>query len=162
MAVGLALKGVASLFPKNTIVNKLANAPTSIKANDIRNAIADVKGSVSGSRGLLGGNTPSVNLLGKAGVKTTPAPSVTQGGLNTLQPSTLAVNSALASQKSVAQSLSAGAMGASAPTTPNYASDFGSVDASNPDGIKATGSIEINPYVLAGGALAIYLITKKR
>lgn len=169
MAVGLALKGVASLFPSNTIVNKLANAPTSIKARDVTKAIADVKGSVTGKRGFLGESTPGLTLFGKAGVKTTPAPTPEKGGLNTLQPSTLAMNSALASQRSVTQSLTAGSLGVSAPTSPNYASDFGAVDTKNPDGIKysnpdgfkASGSVEINPWLIGAIAVGIYLINKR-
>lgn len=162
--VGLALKGVASLLPKNTIVNKLANNPTSIKAQDIKNALKDVKGSVTGTRGIVGGSSPSVNLLAKVGIKSTPTPNAEQGGLATLSPSPLITASALASQKSVTQSLTAGAMGVSAPTTPNYAEQF--VDESNPNGIKVatSSSVTIPPLAIVGGLAVIYFVAtnKKR
>ena len=160
MAIGLALKGVASLFPKNTIVNKLANNPTGIKASDIKNAINDVKGSVSGTRGILGGSTPAINLLAKAGVKTTSEPNAEQGGLATLTPSTFAYTSALASQASVSKSLSAGAMGQSSPTTPMYADQF---NATNDKGIIGDTTLTIPPVVMIGALVAGYfLLTNKR
>lgn len=160
--IGVGLKGVASLFPKNTIVNKLANSPTSIRATDVKKAIADVKGSVSGTRGIIGDKSPSINLLGSLGVKSTPKPTLEQGGVSTLQPSTNAVASALASQKSVTQSLTAGAMGVSAPTSPNYATDFETAKASDNAGIKASGTLEINPWLIGGVVGVIILANRKK
>jgi len=113
--IGTALKGVASLLPKNTLVNKIANDPTSIKAKDIRNAIGDVKGSLTGQRGIVGGKSPSINILGTKQDKNL-------GGVSTLAPSLTSLSSALAQQKSVSQSLIAGSTGVAPSGSPIYAS----------------------------------------
>jgi hypothetical protein len=113
--IGTALKGVASLLPKNTLVNKIANDPTSIKAKDIRNAISDVKGSLRGQRGIVGNNTPRINILGTKQDKNL-------GGISTLAPSLNSLSSAIAQQKSVSQSLIAGSTGVAPSSSPIYAS----------------------------------------
>jgi hypothetical protein len=178
------LKGVGSLFPPNTIANKLASG-TKIDSTAIKNAVKDVSGSVTGQRGILGGNTPSINLaslipgggavssalatLSKTGsVSSYSQPTTTLGGINTLAPSTISNASALAQQSSVSKSLYAGATGSIPNSTPEYATDF--TEAVQDDkGIKNVPLDENgNPkkktnwtMYLVVGVVVVYLITKK-
>jgi hypothetical protein len=156
-----------------------------IDSTAIKNAVKDVAGSVTGQRGILGGNTPSINLaslvpgggavsnalstLAKTGsVSSYSQPTTTLGGINTLAPSTISNASALAQQSSVSKSLYAGATGSIPNSTPEYASDF--TEAVKDDkGIKETPLDENgNPkkksnmtIYLVLGAFVIYFLTKK-
>ena len=176
--MGAFLKGVGSLFPPNTIANKLATG-TKIDKSAIKNALSDVSGSLQGTRGILGGSTPAINVLGSIpggnAVKTAlgalsrpPVATTTLGGIATLAPSNIANSSALASQASVSQSLYAGATGSIPDNTPVYAGQF-SQAVDNNKGIKeqklnADGSpkkpISVG-MILGGIAVAYFFFFKK-
>ena len=169
--MGKLLKGIGSLCPPNTIANKLASG-TNIDKQAIKNAISDVSGSLQGTRGILGGNTPSINVVGMLpggkvatgvlkGLNAVNSANKSIGGINTLQPSAVASASATASQMSVSNSLYAGSTGQIPNSPPVYAS--------NVEGIKEVELDEngnpkkpINPLLILGGiAVAYFLFMKK-
>lgn len=180
------LKGIGSLLPPNTIASKLATG-TKISPNAIKTAISDVVGSATGTRGILGGSTPSVNLvslipgggavssslaqankiLSKANVSTVAKPTTNLGGISTLTPSNESMASAIAQQNAVAQSLTAGSQGlAPSNNTPVYQADISIPDKTN--GIKKVPLDENGnpkkpsymPFIIGGLILAYFLIKK--
>lgn len=169
--MGALLKGVGSLFPPNTIANKLATG-NKISAKDVKNAISDVSGSLQGTRGILGGNTPAINVVsllpagGVAsnvlkGLSSVDKANKTIGGIATLTPSATASASAQASQISVGNSLYAGATGQIPNSPPVYASNVEGIKGANLD---ANGNPKkpINPiFILGGIAVAYFLFLKK-
>ena len=176
--MGKILKGIGSLFPPNTIANKLASG-TKIDSTAIKNAIKDVSGSLQGTRGILGDGTPSFNVIGAlpgggavksalGALSKTASATTKLGGIATLAPSTIANSSALASQESVSQSLYAGATGSIPSSTPVYAGEF-SQQVENNKGITETKlDADGNPkkptnwiLIFAIGLGAYFLILKK-
>jgi len=165
------LKGVGSLFPPNTIANKLATG-TKISTQAVKNAISDVSGSLQGTRGILGGNTPSVNVLGLLpggkvattvlkGISTVNKATTSIGGINTLQPSALQSASANASAQSVGNSLYAGSTGAVPSSAPVYASNVEGIQKVELDE-NGNPKKPINPLFIVGGiAVAYFLFLKK-
>jgi len=172
------LKGIGSLFPPNTIANKLATG-TKIDSTAIKNAVKDVSGSLQGTRGILGGNTPAINVIGAlpggSAVKSalgaltkTASPTTKLGGIATLAPSNIANSSALASQASVGQSLYAGATGSIPSSTPVYAGEFSQQVDANKGITEVKLDANGNPkkpinwvVIIAVGLGAYFLILKK-
>jgi len=172
------LKGVGSLFPPNTIANKLATG-TKVDGQAIKNALQDVSGSLQGTRGILGGTTPAINVLslvpGGGAVKgalgalsKTASPTTKLGGIATLAPSTTANASALASQESISQSLYAGSTGSVPSSTPVYAGEYSQAVNDN-KGIAKVDLDEngnqkkpINWFLIGGIALVAYFLIIKK
>jgi len=148
MAFLAIAKGVGSLFPKNTIVNKISTGGK-ISGQDIKNAVSDVKRSASAIK-----NKDWTNVI------TLPTQSKTQTGggqgIASLSPNKDQTASALIQQEKINNALASTSVGRAQPTLnlTNAASYSMDNQSSLSDPVKG----EFPAWVLLAGLGAYFLL----